>query len=100
MGIFDKIKDAAGDNADKIDAGIETGIDKVGDAVDAKTGGKFAGQVDQAQDFAKGQADARLGNILANDKGAVPPVEGESHAENLPGDDVLDALADNPPPQG
>ncbi|MBF6070630.1 antitoxin [Nocardia farcinica] len=41
--------DLAAQNADKVDAVI----DKAGDLVDEKTGGKFAGQVDAAQDAAK-----------------------------------------------
>lgn len=49
MGIFDKAKDALGDHADKVD----TGIDKAGDAVDQKTGGKYAEHVDKGQDMAK-----------------------------------------------
>jgi len=56
MGMFDKLKDVAdkargmaGQQADKLDPLI----DKAGDAVDQKTGGKFSGQVDAAQDAAK-----------------------------------------------
>ncbi|WP_040794437.1 antitoxin [Nocardia higoensis] len=44
-----KAMDLAAQNADKVDAVI----DKAGDVVDEKTGGKFAGQVDAAQDAAK-----------------------------------------------
>lgn len=40
---------AAQQHADKLDPLI----DKAGDLVDAKTGGKFAGAVDKAQDAAK-----------------------------------------------
>lgn len=53
MGFMDKAKDLAGQHADKIDQGIEQG----GDLVDDKTGGKYADQVDKAQDFANEQAD-------------------------------------------
>ena len=53
MGIFDKVSDLAAQNADKVEAAIE----QAGDFVDDKTGGKFAGQVDQAQQFAKEQVD-------------------------------------------
>jgi len=56
MGMFDKLKEVAdkargvaGQQADKIDPLI----DKAGDAIDQKTGGKFSGQVDAAQDAAK-----------------------------------------------
>lgn len=55
MGLFDSAKDKvsglAGDNQDKIDEGVE----KAGDVVDDKTGGKFSDQVDSAQDAAKDQ---------------------------------------------
>ncbi|MFF2087924.1 antitoxin [Nocardia sp. NPDC058176] len=44
-----KAMDLAAKNADKVD-GV---IDKAGDVVDAKTGNKFAGQVDAAQAAAK-----------------------------------------------
>lgn len=54
MGIFDDIKNAADAN----EAQVEGGIDKVGDAVDGRTGGQYAGQVDQAQEFLKDQIGA------------------------------------------
>ncbi|MDO3650402.1 antitoxin [Nocardia mangyaensis] len=44
-----KAMDLAAKNADKVD-GV---IDKAGDVVDAKTGNKFADQVDAAQAAAK-----------------------------------------------
>ncbi len=62
MGIFDKAKDALSEHGDKLDPGI----DKAGDLVDEKTGGKFADRVDQGQDMAKD----RLGEGPA---GPVPP---------------------------
>lgn len=49
MGIFDDIKKAVDDNEEK----IEAAIDKAADFVDQKTEGKYAGQVDQAQNFLK-----------------------------------------------
>lgn len=51
MGIFDEIKKAVDDNEEA----IESAIDKAGDLVDEKTEGKYAAQVDQAQDFLKNQ---------------------------------------------
>ena len=45
-GLADKAKDMAGGHEDK----VNQGIDKAGDTVDEKTGGKFEGQVDQGQD--------------------------------------------------
>lgn len=52
MGIgdfVDKAKDLAGQHPDQVDQGI----DKVGDAVDQRTGGQHAEQVDRAQDAAR-----------------------------------------------
>ena len=53
MGIFDKAKDVASQNADA----VRQGVDKAGDFVDERTGGKFADQVDQGQEFVKNQLD-------------------------------------------
>jgi len=47
--LANKALDLAQQNADKVD----TAIDKVGDLVDKQTDGKFASQVDAAQDAAK-----------------------------------------------
>ncbi|AKK02079.1 antitoxin [Corynebacterium epidermidicanis] len=49
MGLLDKAKELAEQNPDKVDQIIE----KVGDVIDEKTGGKFSDQVDQAQEMAK-----------------------------------------------
>ncbi len=49
MGFLDKAKDLLSQNADKVDSAI----DKAGDIVDQKTGGKYAEQVDKAQEAAK-----------------------------------------------
>jgi hypothetical protein len=46
---MDKVKGMLGQNRDKID----DGIDKAGDFVDDKTGGKHADHVDKGQDAAK-----------------------------------------------
>ncbi len=51
MDIVDQIKGAAEGHESE----IENAIDQVGDAIDQKTGGRFAAQVDQAQDFIKSQ---------------------------------------------
>jgi hypothetical protein len=48
VGIFDKAKEALGDNREHAEAGIE----RAGDVVDDKTGGKYAEQVDQGQTVA------------------------------------------------
>ena len=47
--IVDKAKDLAADHPDQVDQGI----DKAGDAVDARTGGTHVSQVDKAQEAVK-----------------------------------------------
>ncbi len=51
MDIVEQIKGAVAGH----EAEVSEGIEKVGDFVDDKTGGQFADQVDQAQDFLKDQ---------------------------------------------
>ncbi|HMR49365.1 MAG TPA: antitoxin [Arachnia sp.] len=57
MGLLDDIKKAAADN----EATIESAIEKIGDVVDQKTGGKYADKVDQAQGLANDQLDKLTG---------------------------------------
>jgi len=59
MGIFDKAKDALSGHGDQVDKGI----DKIGDLIDEKTGGKYADKVDQGQDL----AGDKLRDYLAKD---------------------------------
>ena len=54
MGILDTVKNLLSKNADKVD----TAIDKVGDVVDKKTQGKYAGHVDKVQTAAKKAVDS------------------------------------------
>lgn len=58
MSFLDKAKEAVEKNIDK----VEGAIDKAGDMVDEKTGGKFAAAVDKVQDAAKGAADQLAGD--------------------------------------
>lgn len=53
MGLMDNLSAAVGGHEDQ----VKDGIDKLGDLIDDKTGGQYAGQVDQAQDFLKTQVD-------------------------------------------
>jgi len=53
MGFLDKLKGLASKNKGAVD----TAIDKVGDVVDQKTQGKYAQQVDKAQEAAKKAVD-------------------------------------------
>lgn len=58
-GFLDKIKDAAGNNADK----IEGALDKVGDVVDDKTGHKYSDKIDGAVDKAGDAIDKLDGDV-------------------------------------
>ncbi|MFV0462223.1 MAG: antitoxin [Nostocoides sp.] len=49
--MLNKAKEAVSGHADQ----AKEAIDKAGDFIDEKTGGKFSGQVDQGQDFVKDQ---------------------------------------------
>jgi uncharacterized protein YjbJ (UPF0337 family) len=53
MGLMDTVKGWFGGNKDT----VKGGIDKAGDAVDDKTGGKLESQVDKAQDAATDAVD-------------------------------------------
>ncbi|MBA8795418.1 hypothetical protein FHX74_003054 [Friedmanniella endophytica] len=82
MGLFDKAKDLAAQHSDKISQGIE----KAGDLIDQKTGGKYADQVDRAQDFARDRVDDLGGRDGADPAGTHPT---EPHPPAAP---------DGPPP--
>ena len=58
MGVFDSIADAAKEHETE----IEEGIEKVGDFIDEKTGGKFADQVDKVQNLANEGLDKLTGD--------------------------------------
>ena len=45
MGLMDNLNAAVGGHEDQ----VKDGIDKLGDLIDDKTGGQYAGHVDQAQ---------------------------------------------------
>ena len=53
MSIVDKVKELLGQHSDKVDEAV----DKTGDMLDEKTGGKYADKVDKAQEQAKKAAD-------------------------------------------
>jgi hypothetical protein len=53
MSIMDKMKELLGQHGDKVDKVVE----KAGDMVDEKTGGKYADKVDKAQEQARKTAD-------------------------------------------
>lgn len=53
--IVNKAKDLASDHPEQVDQGI----DKLGDAVDQRTGGTHASQVDQAQEAVRERLDGQ-----------------------------------------
>lgn len=88
MGIFDKARDLAAANPDKADQIIE----KAGDLVDDKTGGKYAEHVDKGQDLAS----ERLGGGQGAAPGAgAPGPEGAQPPADLPVEGA--PVEDNPP---
>jgi S-methylmethionine-dependent homocysteine/selenocysteine methylase len=58
MDFVDQIKGAVSGHEDQIEGAIGQG----GDFIDSKTDGKYAGQVDQAQNFLKEQLQAFAGD--------------------------------------
>jgi len=60
MGFLDKAKGLLAQNADKVEQFTGQAIDKAGDLVDDKTGGKFADVVDKAQEATKDAAKKAL----------------------------------------
>jgi hypothetical protein len=60
MGIFDKAKDALSSHPDQVDSGVE----KLADLVDERTGHQHSGQIDKAEHF----ADERLEDYLRKDQ--------------------------------
>ncbi len=60
MGIFDQAKDLASEHSDKVEGVVDAAVEKAGDIVDEKTGGKFADKVDQVQEMAEKKADDLL----------------------------------------
>ena len=57
MGLFDKVKNLAGQHAYK----VEGALDKVAEVVDEKTGGKHTEQIEKGVDAAKGFVDGEDG---------------------------------------
>ncbi|MGH9230119.1 MAG: antitoxin [Acidimicrobiales bacterium] len=58
MGIMDKVKGLFSQHGEQVDAGIE----KAGDVIDDKTGGKAAEEVDKGQDAARQGLDKLTGD--------------------------------------
>ncbi|GAB3624416.1 hypothetical protein GCM10027418_25000 [Mariniluteicoccus endophyticus] len=77
MSFMDKAKDLAGQHPDQ----ARQGIDKVEDAVDAKTGGKYAARIEQAGDALKHQ-------LGVDDQPAQTPAEAPVSVEEPPADQL------------
>lgn len=74
MSFLDKAKDLVEKNAEK----VEQAIDKAGDFIDEKTGGKYKDTVDKVQDAAKHALDKNAATDTAKDtdkgdEGTDPP---------------------------
>lgn len=65
-GLIDKLKSLVAGNKDK----VNEAVDKVGDVIDSKTGGKYSSVVDKVQDAAKGAVDKV--------EGATAPKDGDA----------------------
>ncbi|WP_285724244.1 antitoxin [Psychromicrobium xiongbiense] len=77
MGLFDEIKDKAGELFEGNKEALKDGIEKVGDFIDEKTGDKFKDQVDAVQ----GAASGLVGKVSGGDQGAGAPAEGAAATE-------------------
>lgn len=83
MGIFDKAKDLAGAHQDKVDSLV----DRAGDMLDQRTGGKYASHIDRGQEALKGQyGDPRGEEAPAAEQtpGSEAPAPGAPINEQLP----------------
>jgi hypothetical protein len=92
MGIFDKAKDALGDNTEHVDAGI----DKAADFVDDRTGNKYGQQIDQGSEFVKERLDEREGRAPA--QSAAPAGQATPEAPSTAA--VQGGLTEPAPPEG
>ena len=62
MGMFDEMKDKAGELAREHGDKIDDAIEKAGNMVDEKTGGKHSDKIDAAQQKARDAADKLAGD--------------------------------------
>lgn len=65
MGMFDDMKnkaaDLAGQHSDKLDGAADQAVERAGDTVDERTGGKYAEHVDTGQARVNEEIDRRMG---------------------------------------
>jgi hypothetical protein len=57
MGMFDNIRDTTQDLVDSQGEKVGEGLDRAGDLIDDKTGGRYADQIDQGAERAKDALD-------------------------------------------
>ncbi|ALR10774.1 kanamycin biosynthetic protein [Mycobacteroides saopaulense] len=68
-GLIDKLKSLLAGNKDK----VNQAVDKVGDVIDSKTGGKYTSVVDKVQDAAKSAVDK-----VNSAEGSESPKDGDA----------------------
>jgi len=68
VGLIDDLKGKAQELIGGNEEAIKDGIEKAGDFIDDKTGGKFAEQVDAVQDAASGFVENASGDAPATDE--------------------------------
>ncbi|GAB3983421.1 antitoxin [Actinoallomurus sp. CA-150999] len=66
MSLMDKVKNLLGQHGDK----VEEAIEKAGDMADRKTGGKYSGQIDTAQEQARRFVERSGGEHEPEDRGS------------------------------
>lgn len=88
MGLLDDLKGKAQKLIDGNETAIKDGIEKAGDFVDSKTGGKYADRVDTVQRGASDYVDnangrPETGPASEPHVAGVPPVAGEPRQQGL-----------------
>ncbi|WP_426003710.1 antitoxin [Paenarthrobacter sp. NyZ202] len=75
MGLFENLQGKAQDLIQGNEEAVQDAIEKVGDLIDEKTGGQFAGQVDLVQDAASdyvANIDGESGQAPMAEEGTQP----------------------------
>lgn len=88
MGLLDDLKGKAQHLIDGNEQAIKDGIEKAGDFVDSKTGGKYADKVDSVQrgasDFVdKSNGEPETAPVVEPHVVEEPPVAGETRPQGL-----------------
>lgn len=75
MGLIDDLKGKAQGLVKGNEEAIRNGIEKAGDFVDSKTGGKYAGHIDKVQDGAGKLVDKVDGDSTPSSTDKQPPAQ-------------------------